>query len=495
MIEIKDLGTQAGLVGFGRSFYVLSIFILNIGLARSMGTVAFGSFQQVFMFSALFIILTMGIPETMYFFLPRLTSEKRARFLGQTLLVLAVTGVCIIVLFWFGAPFFAHIQKNSSIVPQIRVFGIYGGFLVASSFSDPIFITFKRIRYLFILSILHAFFFIALTIWYSIMESSPYILFAAMAGFGLFKYLLAISLLISLRTNIGEIHFFRGTSMLLLQLSFSLPIALSSAIDIISRWLDKFVVSIFLGPESLGIFYVGAIEIPFIGVIVSSVYSVVSPVLNTLHHKNDIEGFVNLTSKTLKFIAKFVWPVFIYLFVFADRIIPLVFKSEFQGAVTPFRIYLLIMPLRIALYGAIIIALGRPHVVLWSACVALIINFVLNILLVLSIGFIGPAIATVISTYIHIFLLLYIILKELNIRAEDLIPFNFFFALGITCGLSVMFAYAVTNAFDNDLKSVVYSLIIFSGSYLFLGSKAGFIHITDFVEFVKSGFSGKKFDS
>ncbi|HUT64215.1 MAG TPA: hypothetical protein VMZ04_09695, partial [Anaerolineae bacterium] len=102
---------------------------------------------------------------------------------------------------------------------------------------------------------------------------------------------------------------------------------------------------------------------------------------------------------------------------------------------------------------------------------------------------------TVISTYIHIFLLLYIILKELNIRAEDLIPFNFFFALGITCGLSVMFAYAVTNAFDNDLKSVVYSLIIFSGSYLFLGSKAGFIHITDFVEFVKSGFSGKKFDS
>lgn len=495
MIETKGFGRQAGAVGSGRSLYVLSIFVLNVGLARSMGATDFGSFQQVFMFSALFMILTLGIPETMYFFLPRLTHEERARFLGQTLLVLSAASGCIIILFWFGAPFFAHIQQNHSIEPQIRIFGIYGGFLVASSFSDPVFIIFKRIRYLFTLSILHAFFFIALTVWYSIIGSSPHILFAAMAGFGLFKYLLAVSLLFSMRSKIGEIHFFRGKSMILLQLSFSLPIALSSTIDIISRWLDKFVVSIFLGPESLGIFYVGAIEIPFIGVIVSSVYSVVSPVLNTLHHKSDIDGFVNLISKTFKFTAKIIWPIFAYLFVFADHIIPLVFKSEFQGAVTPFRIYLLLIPLRIASYGAVIIALGRPRVLLWSAFAALIINFVLNILLVLSIGFIGPAIATVISTYLHVFVLLFIILKVLNVRIEDLIPLNFFLAVGITCGLSVMVAYALTHAFYNDLKTVVFSVLIFNGSYLFLGSKAGFIRIANLMEFVRSGFTGKKADS
>ena len=155
------------------------------------------------------------------------------------------------------------------------------------------------------------------------------------------------------------------------------------------------------------------------------------------------------------------------------------------------------MPLRIASYGVIIISLGRPRVVLWSACAALIINFVLNIVLVLSIGFIGPAIATVISTYFHVILLLFIIIKELNIRVEDLIPFNFFFTVGVTCGLSVMLSYAITNitnAIYNDMKCVVYSFFIFSGSYLFLGSKAGFIRLSDFLEFVRSGLAGKKFD-
>ena len=492
MSELKGFQGQAGIVGFCRSIYAASIFVLYIGLARSMGTDAFGSFQQVFIFNAVFLILTLGIPETMYYFLPRLSGEERPRFLGQTLLILCVTGGFSLLLFWFAAPFFAKIQHNASIVPQLRIFGIYGAFLVASSFSDPVFITFKRFRYLFTLNALHALFLVGLTAWYITEKGTPHTLFSAMAVFGFCKFILAITLLYRMRPVMGEIWLFRGKSMLLLQLSFSLPIVLSSATDIISRWLDKYMVSFFFGTEALGVFFVGAIEIPFIGILVSSVYSVVSPVLNSLNHKNDTAGFVKLTGKTIKFISKIIWPVFVYFFVFADHIIPLVFKDAFQGAVIPFRIYLLMMPLRIASFGVIMLALGRPRIVFKCAFLALSANFVLNIVLALKIGFIGPAIATVVSTYMHVFMLLFIIIRELKVRVRELIPMSFLFSVAITSGLAVTLAYGLTRHFPGDLRTIISSFFLFSGVYLFLGSKAGLIQLADFLELAGGRYFGKR---
>ena len=260
MIDKKDFGGTVGVIGSGRGIYVASLFILNIGLARSLGTEGFGSFQQIFIFSVFFMIFSIGIPETMYFFLPRLNDEERSEFISQTLYLLTVSGIFVALFLWFGASVFAKIQKNPSLEQSLKIFGIYGAFIVASSFSDPVFIIFKRVKYLFILSALHGLFFIVLTVWQYITEFSILILFVAMCLFGLFKLILALTFLIKIRSVTGKIHFLHFKNTVLLQLSFALPIALSNTIDIISRWLDKFVISFFLGTESLGIFSVGAIE-------------------------------------------------------------------------------------------------------------------------------------------------------------------------------------------------------------------------------------------
>ena len=494
MSDIDGFHGRAGIVGLCRGLYVASVFILNIGLARTMGPETFGSFQQVFIFNALFIILTLGVPETMYFFLPRLDEEERHRFLGQTLVVLTVAGAVGVIVFWLGAPFFAAIQHNPEIESRLRMFAVYGAFLVASSFSDPVFITFKRIRYLFVLNAVHALFLLGLTVWYYISKGSPDFLFAGMAVFGFFKYLLAIILLYRMKPIIGEIWFFKGKSMLGLQLSFALPMVLSTTIDIISRWLDKYVVSLLFGTEALGVFFVGAIEIPFIAVFVSSVFSVVSPALNSLHHKNDIKGFVKLTSNTLKFTSKIIWPIFIYFFVFADHIIPLVFREDFTGAIAPFRIYLLLMPLRIATYGVIVVALSRPRVVLQCAFLALAANVVLNIVLALQIGFIGPAIATVVSSYMHVFMLVYIIIDILKVRIRDIIPVSFLISVALLSGFSVLVAYGLTFLLYNDLEVVGLSIVVFTGIYFFLASKAGLIRLSDYLELAGGGFFGKTND-
>jgi len=492
VIDKKDFGANVGVIGSGRSIYVASLFILNIGLARSLGTEGYGSFQQVFIFSVFFMIFALGIPETMYFFLPRLKDEEQPEFISQTIFLLTISGIFVALLLWFGAPVFAKIQKNPSLEQSLKIFGIYGAFIIASSFSDPVFIIFNRVKYLFILSALHGLLFIVLTVCQYIMKFSIPMLFFAMCFFGLFKLILALIFLTKIRSETGKIHFLHVKHKVLLQLSFALPIALTSAIDIISRWLDKFVISFFLGAEPLGIFSVGAIEIPFISVFVASVYSVISPVLNSLHHKKDYDGFIKLITKTLKFTAKIVWPICAYLFIFADHLIPLVFTNSFEGSVEPFRIYLLLMPLRIFLFGVIIIALGQPRAVFWAALGSLIVNIFLNIFLVIKIGFLGPAIATVVSTYLQVGWLITVILLNLKVKIHELIPFRTLFDIGLISLLSVMIAFILTRAFENDLKVVFTSLTIFLGSYIFLGSQAGLFRILSIANLMKGNFLGKK---
>ncbi len=495
MIDDKSFGGKVGVVGSGRSIYVISLFLLNVGFARSMGSEQYGSFLQVFMFTALFMILSMGIPETIYFFLPRLTDEERPRFLGQTMLLLGISGCATALILWFGAPVIAEIQGNPDIVYNLRLFGIYGAFLVCTVFVDPIFITYKRIKNLFILSALHGAFFMMLTVWQFFFGAPARMMFYAMAVFGVFKFVLALYMIYKMRSEIGSIRFFGGKSTLLLQLSYALPVALSKSIDIMSTWLDKFVVSIFFGHEVLGYFYVGAIEIPLIGVLLSSVYSIASPILNKLHHENKIDGFVAFVNKTLKFTSKIIWPLFLYLMIYADHIIPLVFKSDFEASVAPFRIYLIMMPVRIALYGVIVLALGKPKIVFFGAFGTLLLNLVLNLVLVHRIGFLGPAIATVITTYLHVIFLGTCILLITRVSVRELIPFRDFLYIGLSCILAALISFLMTRMVGNDLSAVISSLIIFFGAYIIIGTKAGFLSFPSLMDIARGDFVVKKDDS
>ena len=490
MLDTHQIAGRASVVGSGRGIYVLSLFLLAIGLARSMGAEAFGEFQQVFMFNAFFIILTLGIPETMYFFLPRLKDDERAAYFGQTLLMLFTAGLLIAAVFIIGAPFLARIQGNPGIIGNLRIFGVYGAFMVFSAFADPVFITYHRLGYLFILSALHGLFFIALTVLRFFVPVSMSALFWSMTVFGAVKLAVALVMMMRLRPETGPIRFFHGRNMILLQLTFALPVAMSKAIEIISVWLDKFVVSAWLGSQALGVFFVGAIEIPFIAVLLSSIYSVITPVLNKLNHESDNEKFAFYVNKSLSLTAKIIWPLFAYLLTFADHIIPLVFGEGYGASVPIFRIYLLMMPLRIALFGVVVIALGKSRAVFWASLGALAVNAVLNIVLVELMGMPGPALATVISTWLHVAVLLVIIVRNLGVSWLTLIPCRTLTDVGVACLGSSMAAYWLTFKIDSDAWVIISTLAIFMVGYLFAGTRAGLVQLPRLNDLTKGPDSG-----
>ncbi|MFC1490171.1 oligosaccharide flippase family protein [Candidatus Latescibacterota bacterium] len=479
-------------IGSGRGIYFFSLFILNIGMARSMGPAGFGSFQQIFIFSAFFTIFSLGIPETIYLFFPRLDVEEIPAFIGQTLLMLAAAGIMSGVLFWFTAPIIAGKLGNPSIVTELRVFGVYGTFLIVSTFADPIYIIFKNLKYLFILSAFHGLFFIVLTIWQYFTKCSLMTIFVSMSIFGLCKFLLALWFLKTIKLSVVKILFLRSRYSILLRLMYAFPVALTLASDVIFLWLDKFVILFFLGTESLGIFAAGTGDIPLISVFAVSLYSVIFPKLNSFRVNNNMDEFAKVITKLIKFSSKIIWPLCLYLFVFADHLIPLVYTEAFSGAVEPFRVYMILWPLKIIMLGVILTALGQQRVLLRVYFGSLVLNVFLTVFLVQRIGFLGPAIATAVSTCIQVMILMWLVLANLKVRLSELIPFDTLFYVALTSGLAGSISYILTRSYRNDLIAVLMSLTIFVGAYIFIGSKLKMFRIISIMDLLGGDFFGKE---
>jgi O-antigen/teichoic acid export membrane protein len=287
-------------------------------------------------------------------------------------------------------------------------------------------------------------------------------------------------------------NFLLDGGSVLLQLSFAMPIALTNSIESISRWLDKLVVSLFLGTEPLGIYTVGAIEIPFVSVFVSSVFAIYSPMISDCDHRRDHASVLNILRHATAFTAKAIWPLFIYLLVFADHLVPWVFTHDYDASVLPFRIYLLMLPVRIMLYGVVLIALGRPRIVLYGAAGAFVIDFVLNLVLIRWIGFLGPAIATVVSTYFEVGFMFWYILRRLGARVRDVLPLVTLFDITLAALVGAAVAYLLTSAFLDDTRVVLSALTIMFGAYIFVGSRLGLFRILNPLDLLRGNIFGKR---
>jgi len=77
-----------------RVFSAAITFVIPLALARLLSLDHYGTFKQFFLLShTLYFALAMGIPQSLYYFLPRSEGADRKAYLGQTLVYLIAGGV------------------------------------------------------------------------------------------------------------------------------------------------------------------------------------------------------------------------------------------------------------------------------------------------------------------------------------------------------------------------------------------------------------------
>jgi O-antigen/teichoic acid export membrane protein len=218
---------------------------------------------------------------------------------------------------------------------------------------------------------------------------------------------------------------------------YSVPLGFSGMLGLITLQLDKIIVSSMCTPEEFAIYANGAIEIPLIGIITGSIATVILADMTIMCQQKNHDKALMLFHRASLRSASVLLPAMCFLMITADQFIITVYSVKYIQSVPPFRLYLLILPVRIVVYGSAIMALGMTRFILIRSIFDLIINAILSVILVRVLGYIGAVIATILTLYLwSVPFNLRIISKGFNIRVISVIPL---LDLAILLGCSFLF--------------------------------------------------------
>jgi O-antigen/teichoic acid export membrane protein len=152
-------------------------------------------------------------------------------------------------------------------------------------------------------------------------------------------------------------------------------------------------------PETFAVYVNGAIEIPLIGVLTGSVAAVLIVEYNRLHREDRHGEIVALIHRAMVKCSLVIFPVMLLFLCVAPELMRLIYGAGYEGSAAPFRVYLLLLPIRTLNFGAILMATKKSHHVLVQSVITLVANVILTYYAVLLMGAIGAAVASVLVVY------------------------------------------------------------------------------------------------
>lgn len=413
---MKDRAQQAGLITLAEFFRFGVKSVVGVLLARLITPAELGSYRQLFLiYTTVSTLMMMGIPQSLLYFLPKYDSVAQKRLhvsrIKDISFVLSLLFALGLVLFrgWIAAGF-----NNPALAKLLLVYALYPVFMFSSSLYSYV-----------MLGQSNAASAARFTI-FSISTDALLIMGTALISRDLNLIVAAVVAASSLQWLYSRIKLKSYTAPPSLdvpfykrQFAYALPLGLSSIIGMLSIQLDKFVISAFFDPASFAVFSIGAMELPFISILTNSVNSVLLPGISSAPDKSSMSDIFRAAVRKN---AIFIFPIALLCYLYAPQIITILYTDVYNGAIPYFRVYLYLLPLRIATFGMIFMALGKTRVILWNAVFTLVCNLILNLILVRRYGMMGAAVATVIMTALSVLLYIVLIRFQIGLSLSRLIP-------------------------------------------------------------------------
>lgn len=178
---------------------------------------------------------------------------------------------------------------------------------------------------------------------------------------------------------------------------FAIPLGLTQIVGVVNNRLDRYLI---LATSTAAIFaeyQAGAWQIPFIVTIPYAVGAVYTPHFRKLFAAGKPAEAIAVWRLSVIKVALIVVPVTCVFVVAAEETVTLLFTEDYAAATSVFRIYCVYTLGRVAAFGNVIVAAGRPGYVFRAAVFSFLSNIALSVPLVLMIGFDGPAWGTALA--------------------------------------------------------------------------------------------------
>ncbi len=389
----RSARSQSILISTARTFAALLTMAIPIVLVRILDQTTFGHYKQLFLVANTALpLLSLGLPGSLYYFVPRSPAESQ-RFHVQTTLMLSLLGL-------LGGMAIALARGplgelfNAPLESYLAWIALFAGLSVPASLAVISPMVDRRARLAATLlsgfDVVRSGSIIAVAV---ITGDLTAILMAACAAMAL--QVIAVLAYLAWRSE-GE-PWRPSAALLRTQLAYALPLTGTALIGLAQKKIHAYYVAANFSAAQFAIYAVATLNIPLIGQLSRTVGEVVV-IENTEHHANrDLASMRRVWYRATHVLGLLLLPVFLLGEFFAEDVVRLLFGASYLEATPMLRVYLAMMPLSIFLGSPMLRATADLRVMLLADLAALGVTVASLIPLVARFGPIGAVASLVLG--------------------------------------------------------------------------------------------------
>ena len=384
---------RAGILVYGQFAARLAEVLVPIVVARLVSKTDFGLLGEVLLiYSTAAVVLTVNLPAVLSFYLPKRPDEERYAITRRALnVMLGIAVVCSVALIATGL--FAG-AEGDGVLGHMWAVALYPLGDIPSRLLPNLLILEKRAKAAAVAGAVRA---ITLLVAVLVPLALGYSIQTA------FFSLSIVGLLLGAGTWWVVHHVYRGiaatTSPISTRkmISFALPLGAQEIVANLNNHVDKYLILFFFSEAVYAEYQAGSWQVPLIPSLAYAIGVAYAPLFAVLYKEGKKVAAIETWRRQALGSMLIVVPLAAIFVVSAEEIIALLFPAGYAPAANVLRIYSILSMGRITAFGTIIVAAGRPNLVLRASVVSFLANVVISTPLVMTVGFLGPALGTLIA--------------------------------------------------------------------------------------------------
>lgn len=432
---------------------IISIFLSRVILDKD----TLGQFLQIIFISSVIVTLVSGIPLSVNFFYGKYSDEKikEQLFAKFSFAISAFSLIVCIFLFIFRE--FISENFNNRIYENFIFILLIFFFLKSlnSIFPNYHYLTNRISKYLILYcattGLLIGFFFYD----YVMRDYSSKIILTQLLTIEVVRLLINVFIVNKKEIKLKSILLNKE------ELRYTLIISFGVTLGALNLYIDKYLVGILLTPVEFAYYQNGAINLPFVNIITSSLFISMIPLFANLYTNGERKKLLYETKKAILKCSFFLLPILVYCFFEALALVTFIYGDSFESSGEVFKIYILRYAMSVMAYSIYMGSIGlekKSNIVVF---VSALIGLILNIVLIPYFGIIGAAWSIVIASLTTVFISLYFINVGMKVKVFDYFPLKDYFKMILYSVILYVPFYFLNSFFDKKWMTVIFSFVYY----------------------------------
>jgi len=471
------LTTRTGILALGNLAFRLGQTLALIAVVRIVSPDAVGTYRQIWViYNSVYVFFLLGLPGSTYYHLAAMDPPRHRSFLRQTAWLMAAAGAVCAVGLGLLSPALARWMNNPELAPALIGFVPYVFFSNAQAYAYAALVVYKRVKLAAGLNVVNSLGQLVLTVlvlWYRHSMPEAFLAIGVLAG----ASFIVSTLIVWRIAPPGAARW--SERRLREQFGYSVPLSLADATTSLQVQIDKLVASIKYLPAQFSTYSLGAVPLPFITVVRSSIFSVLLSEIPALHKSGDVDRIARIWQETVRKTALLFYPLLAICLISAGPLMSVLYTSAFQEAAIPFRVYLLTLVLMIFPSSSVVLALGLSWFQFWSNLLGLIANATMGVFLA-RLELVGPAIAAVVAQTGVLAIQLGRISRELGIPLPRLLALRPQLPIMASAALAALASAPLALLGWGRALTLCVQVVTFGACYLLIAWRGRVLTATDY---------------